>query len=123
MNYEKVILELMTRIQALEEQVAELLKNENSREIVEVSKMSTEDIRNYIKTLKDKARKEGKTFLVLRSGDIHKELELKNYMPDKSLLMLNHKGIKKVSKRIKKFKKFIVENNYNEITITQLIEN
>ena len=81
MNYEKVILELMTRIQVLEEQVAELLKNENSREIVEVSKMSTEDIRNYIKTLKDKARKEGKTFLVLRSGDIHKELELKNYMP------------------------------------------
>ena len=49
--------------------------------------------------------------------------ELKNYMPDKSLLMLNHKGIKKVSKRIKKFKKFIVENNYNEISITQLIEN
>ncbi len=81
MNYEKIILELMTRIQVLEEQVAELMRAQNNESKSEVYKMSTEDIRNHIQTLKENARLEGKTILVLKSGDIHKELDLKNYMP------------------------------------------
>ncbi|MBQ2242231.1 MAG: hypothetical protein II319_08850 [Clostridia bacterium] len=81
MNYEKVILELMTRIQVLEEQMAELMKQSKSEAKKEGGKMTTEDIRNYIQTLKEYAKSEGKSVLVLRSGDIHKELELKNYMP------------------------------------------
>ena len=76
MNYEKVIVELLSRIQTLEEQMAELLKNQNK-----TSKTSTEDIRNYIQKLKIQARESGKKVLVLRSGDIHKDLGLKDAMP------------------------------------------
>jgi hypothetical protein len=76
MNYEKVIVELLSRIQVLEEQMAELLKTQSK-----TPKATTEDIRNHIQELKIKARASGEKVLVLRSGDIHKELGLKNAMP------------------------------------------
>ena len=81
MNYEKVILELLSRIQVLEEQVAELMQRKNENESKDVETMTTADIRKYIETLKENARKEGKSVIALRSGDIHKDLNLKNYMP------------------------------------------
>ena len=76
MNYEKVIVELLSRIQILEEQMAELLKSKNK-----TSNASTEDIRNYIQKLKIQAKESGEKFLILRSGDIHKDLNLKDAMP------------------------------------------
>ena len=50
MNYEKVILELLGRIQTLEEQVATLMsKQENGKE---ENKMTTTDIKAYIEEQK-----------------------------------------------------------------------
>ena len=49
--------------------------------------------------------------------------ELKNYLPNESLLMLTSKGMKRVIKRVKKLKKFAVKNNFKEISIIQVIEN
>ena len=79
MNYEKIIVELLSRIQTLEEKV-DLLMNAKESEREELS-MGINDIREYINKLKNIAKSEGKSCLVLRSGDIHKDLELKNRMP------------------------------------------
>lgn len=50
--------------------------------------------------------------------------ELKNYLPDVNLLMLKGRNAKKISKKIKKLKKFAVDShNFKEIKITNLIEN
>jgi hypothetical protein len=49
--------------------------------------------------------------------------ELKNYLPNQSLLMLTSKGLKKVTKRVKKMKKYQIEDSYKEISIIQVIEN
>ena len=70
MNYEKIIVELLGRIQILEEQVAVLMKNQGAEQ--ETSKTTTEDIRKYIADLKKSAKESGKNVIVLKSGDIHK---------------------------------------------------
>ena len=81
MNYERVIVELLSRIQILEEQVAALMKqNENIQGKVE-EKMTTKQIREYIQDKKIKARQNGKSSLVLKSGDLHKELNLDKSLP------------------------------------------
>ena len=81
MNYEKIIVELLGRIQLLEEQVAVLMKEKEQVLDQETNKISTDDIRQYIVELKKSARESGKHFIVLKSGDIHKELKLKSAMP------------------------------------------
>ncbi len=82
MNYEKIIVELLGRIQTLEEQVAVLMSNnETQYQKQENEKVSTADIREYISNLKANAQAAGKRSIVLRSGDIHKDLDLKNAMP------------------------------------------
>ena len=81
MNYERMMLELLNRIQALEDQVAELMNNQNRINEKGEDKMTTADIRNYIEQLKENARMAGRQTLVLRSGNIHKDLGLKNAMP------------------------------------------
>ncbi len=43
--------------------------------------MSINEIKEYVESLIINARRSGKKSLILRSGDIHKELNLKNYMP------------------------------------------
>ena len=67
MNYEKIIVELLARIQTLEEKV-DMLMNERSmgnssvthEEIVKnVVKFKTKDIRDYIETQKMKAKNIG----------------------------------------------------------------
>ena len=79
MNYEKIIVELLGRIQVLEEQVAELMKEKVLDQ--ETNKISTDDIRQYIIELKKSAKESGKKFIVLKSGNIHKVLKLKSAMP------------------------------------------
>lgn len=81
MNYEKIIVELLGRIQVLEEQVAELMKDKAQSNDAPSNKITTEDIRQYIANLKKAAKATGKDFIVLRSGDIHKELNLKSSLP------------------------------------------
>ena len=81
MNYEKIIVELLGRIQVLEEQVAVLIQEKNQASEQEANKITTDDIRQYILELKKAAKDAGKSFIVLKSGDIHKELNLKSIMP------------------------------------------
>ena len=81
MNYEKIIVELLGRIQVLEEQVAMLMQEKNQPTEQEVNKITTDDIRQHILKLKKIAKGERKSFIILKSGDIHKELNLKSAMP------------------------------------------
>ena len=81
MNYDKIIVELMGRIQTLEENVATLMKKQEKETGKEERKMTTDDIREHIKELKRVARAEGKEKLILRAGTIHNELGLKQRHP------------------------------------------
>ena len=71
MNYEKIIVELLGRIQVLEEQVAILMQEKNQVSEQDAKKISTDDIRQHIPELKIAAKDEGKNFIILKSGDIH----------------------------------------------------
>lgn len=86
MNYDSVIIEMLARIQALEEQVKALSAgvplvpmDENIQ--ATKKKITTADIRKYIERLKHEARGCGKEFLVLKANDIHKNLKMKNRIP------------------------------------------
>ena len=81
MNYEKVILEMLGRIQTLEEQVSLLMAEKESKSEKELERMTTNDIREYIISLKTSARESGKKTIVLIARDIHRELDLKNRYP------------------------------------------
>ena len=89
MNYEKVIVELLSRIQTLEEKVDILMKNQSQERtstphdeaIANVVKVKTKDVREYIEAQKDEARTKGETFIVLRASDIHRINKLRNGMP------------------------------------------
>ena len=76
MDYEKIILELLRRIQALEEKVDILTKKGEEKPSI-----TTNDICKYIKDLKFLAKEEGKTSLILISRDIHRQLKLKSRFP------------------------------------------
>ena len=78
MDYEKIILELLGRIQILEEKVDTLIIS-NKKE--EKASITTNGICEYIKELKLLARAEGKDSLILISRDIHKQLNLKSRFP------------------------------------------
>ena len=81
MNYEKIIVELLGRIQVLEEQVAILMQEKKEASEQGANRITTDDIRQHIIELKMAAKKEGKKFIILKSGDIHKALGLKSAMP------------------------------------------
>ena len=89
MNYEKIIVELLSRIQTLEEKVDFLMnekpsssKPETHDEIVaDVVKVKTKDIRDYIEVQKSEAKTVGKEFVVLKAGDLHRILRLRNSIP------------------------------------------
>ena len=81
MNYEKIIVELLGRIQVLEEKVAILMKEKNQTPEQKTNKITTDDIRQYILKLKTVAKEQGEKFIILRSGVIHNELNLKSRLP------------------------------------------
>ena len=89
MNYEKVIVELLSRIQTLEEKVDLLMSNQGQENTVKthneivanVVKVKTKDSREYIEAQKEEARSIGKEFIVLRASNIHRINKLKNSMP------------------------------------------
>lgn len=77
MNYESIILELMSRIQRLEERVDELegVKGQAS------PKITTNDIRQYIRERISQAALSGEESITLKANDIHRELKLKSRFP------------------------------------------
>ena len=78
MDYEKIILELLARIQILEEKVEELSKRTKEEEKAGVS---TGEICRYIKELKACAKMQGEDKIVLIARDIHRQLGLKSRFP------------------------------------------
>lgn len=88
MNYDSIIVEMLARIQALEEQVKVLSGGTNTvtlDENVDIGgankKITTADIREYIERLKCEAREHGKKFFILKANDIHRNLKMKNRIP------------------------------------------
>ncbi len=81
MDYEKIIVELLSRIQTLEEQVTVLMAQQDSKKEKAEEKVTTEDIRQYIKQLKINSKAAGKEILILTARDVHRELNLKSRFP------------------------------------------
>ena len=89
MNYEKIIVELLSRIQTLEEKVDFLMNEKPSSSkfkthdeiVADVVKVKTKDIRDYIEVQKSEAKTDGKEFVVLKAGDLHRILRLRNSIP------------------------------------------
>ncbi len=80
MNYDTIILELLSRVQALEEKVKKF--EEGAEKAMNATiKMSTAEIKNYIDNLKCQAKESGKDSLVLIARDISTELGLKQRYP------------------------------------------
>jgi len=87
MNYDTIILELLSRIQKLEEEVSTLQQTFNHRSDTNLSesassepKITTKDIRLYIEGQKSQAQVKGQTEIILRASTIHKSLKLRNKM-------------------------------------------
>ena len=78
MDYDKIILELLGRIQVLEEKVETLMEERTAKEKAPIS---TSDIREYINELKRIEKNNGNTTLVLVARDIHRRLNLKSRFP------------------------------------------
>ncbi len=78
MNYEKIILELLNRIQVLEEKVDALMLEKSDEGKTTIS---TSDICQYIRELKRIEKNNGNTTLILVARDIHRRLNLKNRFP------------------------------------------
>lgn len=82
MNYDTIILEMLSRIQALEQQVEQLMSQAGTAPAsTSTEKVSTQDIQNYIEQLKQEAAEGGKAFLQIKANDIHKALRLKSRFP------------------------------------------
>ncbi len=84
MNYEKIIVELLSRIKDLEEKVEYLMDGKQLPENPNLdwsTKAKTLGICEYINEQKEIAKKAGEKFLVLKAGDIHRINKLKNSMP------------------------------------------
>lgn len=87
MNYDTIIIELLGRIQKLEDEVKSLRQIVNSEAdsatggIPSKVKTTTKDIRDYIEDQKSVARTNGQTELVLKANDIHRNLQLRSRIP------------------------------------------
>lgn len=89
MNYDTVIVELLSRVQALEAQVDLLNQkcgcpsksNTGEIEMNTNKKITTTDIKNYILELKHKARRSGEKSITLIARDISSDLQLKQRYP------------------------------------------
>lgn len=89
MNYEKIIVELLARIQSLEEKVDMLMNDKSTgntpatheESVINVVKVKTKDIRDYIEAQKAEAKNRGEEYIVLRASDLHRINRLRNGMP------------------------------------------
>ena len=87
MNYDKIILEMLSRIQSLEEKVQELqnLIGDDAREsdVDESSepRVTTADIRAFIEEKKKLVLQAGEHAMVLRASEIHHDMKLSKRYP------------------------------------------
>lgn len=86
MNYDTIILEMLSRIQTLEQQIKHLTDEQEQHKsqtnsVNTAKQIGTKEIGAYIQSLKQSAYENNETFLVLKANDIHKYLKLKNRMP------------------------------------------
>jgi len=89
MNYDSIIIEMLSRIQKLELEIAdlkeklgmELLSDNAGADDEAERRFTTKDIKEFVEGLKDAAKENGQKTLTLISGDIHKLLKLKRAMP------------------------------------------
>ncbi|MEG2814536.1 MAG: hypothetical protein RSA79_08025 [Oscillospiraceae bacterium] len=81
MKYESIILELISRVQKLEEEVSKLKNSYSPMTDVNINLnkiTDTQKAREYIQSLLDEAKNQGKEFIILKAGDIQKAIGLKN---------------------------------------------
>ena len=84
MNYDKIILELIGRIQDLEENVAALQSKAAALEELSEKnkpKTTTGDIRNYILDKIAAAASSGEESITIKANNIHREMKLKSRFP------------------------------------------
>ena len=74
MNYDTVIVEMLSRIQALEEQVADLKSKQKKESEKEMNKVSTADIRKFIDGMINDAANRGENSITIKALDIHNDL-------------------------------------------------
>ncbi len=80
MNYDNIILELLSRVQVLEEKVKRIEESEEEQ-METTTKMTTAEIKRYIDELKSQSKNNGKEYIVLIARDIANELGLKKRYP------------------------------------------
>ena len=81
MNYDTVIVEMLSRIQALEEQVAELKSEQKKETEKDIIKISTADIRQFIDGMINEAATNGQDSIILKALDIHNAMNLTSRYP------------------------------------------
>ncbi len=88
MNYDSIIMEMLSRIQALEEKVAVLSAavgengtQEDKGSQKKESRMTTADIKAYIEDLLNEAKAAGNDNTVIVARDVHQQLGLKKRYP------------------------------------------
>ena len=79
MNYDKIIVEMLSRIQELEEKVEILSANQNSKP--DVPKVTTPEIKVFIEKRIEDAFANGENEITIKAIDIHKAMELKSRYP------------------------------------------
>lgn len=81
MNYDTVIVEMLSRIQALEEQVADLKSKQKKESEKEMNKVSTADIRKFIDGMINDAANRGENSITIKALDIHNAMCLTSRYP------------------------------------------
>ncbi len=86
MNYDRIIIELLDRVQKLEEQVTALQLQQNMKSVNEEKeacreRITTADIKKHIEALKNEAGENGQEYIILVARDINNMLHLKSKYP------------------------------------------
>lgn len=86
MNYDTILVEMLSRIQNLEETVRVLSEEQKAltatkQNIFPEKRVTTADIRSYIDDIKCAAANNGNKYLVIKSNDIHKAMKLRSRLP------------------------------------------
>lgn len=78
MNYDKIIVEMLSRLQELEEKVEILSANQNK---LDVPKVTTPEIKAFIEKRIEDAFANGENEITIKAIDIHKAMGLKSRYP------------------------------------------
>lgn len=81
MDYDAIIIEVLTRIKTLEDKVVKIEAEQAIKTPENTAKISTNDIRAYINNLKKMSADKGDKTLILTARDIHDALHLKERYP------------------------------------------